>query len=132
MESNQLNSLNNFLDKRQGQDKNLILKCIINDVKKGTGLSISKLKNQYSEEQLFYVALKHVTTTKKALCTALNIPIEAGCRYKRELEKNGHLVQSIDEVICPFTKHPAHLISTNPKEFKRLKKSNTNQLNFFE
>lgn len=132
MESNQLNSLNNFLDKRQGQDKNLILKHIINDVKKGTGLSISKLKNQYSEEQLFYVALKHVTTTKKALCTALNIPIEAGCRYKRELEKNGHLVQSIDEVICPFTKHPAHLISTNPKEFIRLKKSNTNQLNFFE
>jgi len=132
MESNQLNSLNNFLDKRQGQDNNLILKHIINDVKKGTGLSISKLKNQYSEEQLFYVALKHVTTTKKAICTALNIPIESGCRYKRELEKNGHLVQSIDEVICPFTKHPAHLISTNPKEFKRLKKSNTNQLNFFE
>ena len=132
MESNQLNSLNNFLDKRQGQDKNLILKCIINDVKKGTGLSISKLKKQYSEEQLFYVALKHVTTTKKALCTALNIPIEAGCRYKRHHEKNGYLVQSIDEVTCPFTKYPAHLISTNPKEFKRLKKSNTNQLNFFE
>jgi hypothetical protein len=132
MESNQLNSLNNFLDKRQGQDKNLILKHIINDVKKGTGLSISELKKQYSEEQLFYVALKHVTTTKKALCEALEIPIEAGCRYKRELEKNGHLVQSIDEVICLYTKHPAHLITTNPKEFKRLKKSNTNQLNFFE
>lgn len=132
MESNQLNNLNNFLDKRQGQDKNLILKRIIYDVKKGTGLSISKLKKQYSEEQLFYVALKQVTTTKKALCKSLNINIDNACRYKRKLEIQGYLVQSIDEVICPFTKHPAHLISTNPKEFKRLKKSNTNQLNFFE
>ncbi len=132
MESNQLNSLNNFLDKRQGQDKNLILQYIIKKVKNGTGLSISELKKQYSEEQLFYVALKHITTTKKALCEALKIPIEAGCRYKRQLEKNGYLVQSIDEVICLYTKHPAHLITTNPKKFKRLKKSNTNQLNFFE
>jgi hypothetical protein len=122
----------NSLHKRQIKDKNLTLQYIVKQVEKGTGLSFSELKKQYSEEHLFTLALKHVTTTKKALCTAFNIPVEAGCRFKRTLEKEGNLVQSIDEVICPFTKHPAHLISTNPKEFERLLKSNTNQLNLFE
>ncbi len=131
MENNQ-RTAPNFLHKRRVQDKILTLKYIIKQVEKGTGLSFSELKEQYSDEHLFTVALKHVTTTKKALCTAFNIPVEAGCRYKRTLEKKGNLVQSIDEVICPFTKHPAHLISTNPEEFERLLKSNTNQLNLFE
>ena len=127
-----LNPPVNSLHKRQSKDKNLTLQYIIKQVEKGTGLSFLELKKQFSEEHLFSLALKHVTTTKKALCTALNIPVEAGCRYKRTLEREGNLVQSIDEVICPFTKHPAHLISTNPKEFERLLKSNTNQLNLFE
>jgi hypothetical protein len=132
MVNNQLNSPEVFSHKGQGKDRYLTLKYIVKEVEKGTGLSFSELKNYYSEELLFSVALRHVTTTKKALCTALNIPVEAGCRYKRTLEKDGFLVQSIDEVICPFTKHPAHLISTNPNEFRRLLKSNTNQLSLFE
>jgi hypothetical protein len=127
-----LNTPVNSLLNRQSKDKNLTLQYIVKRVEKGTGLSLSELKKQYSEEHLFSLALKHVTTTKKALCTAFNIPVEAGCRYKRTLEKESNLVQSINQVICPFTKHPAHLISTNPKEFERLLKSNTNQLNLFE
>ena len=66
-----------------------------------SGLHLSELKRKYNEEQLFHVGLKHVTTTKKAFCEALKIPVEAGCRYKRTLEKEGLLVQSVDEVICP-------------------------------
>lgn len=127
-----LNTPVNSLHKRQVQYKHLTLQFIVKQVEKGTELSLSELKKQYSEEHLFAIALKHVTTTKKALCTALNIPVEAGCRYKRSLEKDGNLVQSIDEVVCPYTKHPAHLISTNPKEFERLLKSNTNQTKLFE
>jgi hypothetical protein len=128
----QLNTpVNSFL-KGQNKDKNLTLQYIVKQVEKGTGLSFSELKKQYLEEYLFTLALQYVTTTKKALCTALDIPVEAGCRYKRALEKKGNLVQSIDDVICPYTKHPAHLISTNPIEFERLLKSNTNQLNLFE
>ena len=126
------NNHENNPHKRQVQDKQLVLKYIVNQVEKGTGSSVSELKKQHTEEQLFNVALKHVTTTKKALCTALNIPVEAGCRYKRSLEKDGLLVQSIDEVICPFTKHSAHLISTNPKEFAWLQKSKSNQLKMFD
>lgn len=129
---NQNNKANAFQHKRQPQDKQLILQSIVNQVEKETGASISELKNKYSEESLFAVALKHVTTTKKALCKALNINIDNACRFKRKLELNGLLVQSIDEVICPFTKHSAHLISTNPKEFERLQKSKSNQTKLFE
>lgn len=131
MENKQLNSPKSFA-KGQGKDKNLILQYIVKQVENSTRLSYLELKKKYSEEQLFTLALNHITTTKKALCTAFNIPIEAGCRYKRTLEKDGRLVQSIDEVICPFTKYPAHLISTNPNEFDRLLKSNNNQLNLFD
>jgi hypothetical protein len=131
MEFNPMNSPN-FSDKRQGQYRYLITNYIVRQVEKGTGLSLSALKRKYPEDRLFQVALKHVTTTKKALCSALGIPVEAGCRYKRTLEKSGLLVQSITEIICPFTKHPAHLISTNLNEFERLLKSNSNQLNLFD
>jgi hypothetical protein len=129
--TNAPNTPENSLLNRQSKDKQLTLNYIIRAVEKGTDLSYYQLKEQYSEERLFREALQHVTTTKKALCTALNIPVEAGCRYKRELEKSGLLVQSTDEVICPFTKFPAHLISTNPKEFEGLSKTNTNQLQLF-
>ncbi len=129
---NTLNTpINSFLA-YQNKDRSLNLKLIVNQIEKGTGISLSELKKQYSEERLFELGLFHVTTTKKALCTALKIPVEAGCRYKRKLEKNGQLVQSIDEVTCPYTKHSAHLISTNPCEFEKLQRSNTNQLNLFE
>lgn len=132
MENNQLKNPNPFQYKRQGKDKKNIVRSIIRQVEKGTRKSIFELKKQYSEEHFFYETLKHVTTTKKALCKALHINIDNACRYKRELEKNGYLVQSIEDIVCPYTGFRAHLISTNPSEFERLQKSNTNQLNLFE
>jgi hypothetical protein len=131
MENNQQNSPKSF-DRGQVKGKQLVLDSIVFQIEFSTGLKLNQLKKEYSEDNLFKLGLLHVTTTKKALCMALNIPVEAGCRYKRQLEKDGLLVQSVDEVICPYTKHPAHLISTNPKEFEVLLKSTTNQLNLFE
>lgn len=119
-------------NKKNMQDTNLQLNFIVNQIEIATGLCISELKKKYSEQDLFTLALKHVTTTKKALCTAIDIHVEAGCRYKRTLEKDGFLVQSIDEVLCPYTNNPAHLISINPNEFAKLQKCNSNQLNLFE
>jgi hypothetical protein len=119
------------LNNRQIKDKDLILKTIVEKVESGVGLNLIELKIQFNEEQLFAISLKYVTTTKKALCTAMKIPVEAGCRYKRKLEKNGSLVQSVDAVFCPFTRHKAHLISTNQEEFEKLQKSNSNQTKLF-
>lgn len=117
--------------KEQAKDKKLVLNLIRSKVEKGTGLNFEELKNEYSEEQLFYVSLKHVTTTKKSICSAMDIPVEAGCRYKRSFEKDGLLVQSQDEHVCPYTQHMARLISTNPDEFERLNKSISNQTTLF-
>ncbi len=110
------------------KSKQLVLNHIINQVEKGTGKTLPKLKNEYCEDKLFYVSLRYVTTTKKALCMALGIPVEAACRYKRKQEKKGLLVESADKVPCPYTGDYAHLISTNPKEFPRLLKKNVIQL----
>jgi len=112
----------------QPQDRNLYIEFIRKELEKGTGLNLAALIDKYNEAQLFQIGLYHVTVTKKVICVALFIPVEAACRYKRTLEKEEHLVESADEVICPFTGNLARLISTNPKEFDRLGKSDTNQL----
>lgn len=131
MENNTTNSPDNSFN-RQYKDRAFILQFIRNQVEKGTGKNFIELKTEYAEDKLFYLSLKYVTTTKKALCEAMKIPVEAGCRYKRSLEKEGVLIQSIDEFDCPFTRHKAHLLSTNPKEFKRLLKSSDTQLKLFD
>lgn len=116
---------------RHHKGKQFILNQIVAKIEKGSQKSLKQLKKELSEDGLFYFGLQFVTTTKKAYCHAIDIPVEAGCRYKRHLEKNGNLVQSVDRVVCPFTSHLAHLISTNPNEFESLRKSKTNQLNLF-
>ena len=125
MKKSQTNTANIYAIS-QRKYKKLVLKNIKNQVEKGTGKPIAELKKIYSEEQLFFIGLKHTTATKKSFCMALNIPVEAGCRYKRKYEKIGLLMQSINKVNCPFTKHLAHLISANQNEFSSLR--DTNQL----
>ena len=117
--------------KRQSKGKLLVLKFIQKQIEKGSGVTILELKKKHNEENLFQIGLKYVTTTKKAYCEAMDIPVEAGCRYKRSLEKNGLLVQSMDEVVCPYTGHMARVISTNPNEFGKLRQSNSNQTSLF-
>ncbi len=127
------NQNNNPLLSKRDKDKKIIVQFIIKQVEKGTGLSIKELKSKYSEERFFYESLKYVTTTKKALCKALDVNIDNACRYKRNFEKRGLLVQSADKIICPYTKEMANTLSTNPNEFEKLREpSSTNQLNLFE
>lgn len=125
------NNHSNSPNKEHGKGRDLVLQLIVKQIEIGTGSKLSELKLKYPEEQLFALGLRYVTTTKKAFCTAVGIPVEAGCRYKRALEDKGLLVQSIKEVICPYTKHAAHLISTNPDEFQGLTESDDSQLTLF-
>ncbi|MBP8789934.1 MAG: hypothetical protein KBH01_00725 [Breznakibacter sp.] len=111
--------------------KDFVLRAIIHQIEIGEGVTIGELKKKYSEKHLFKIALRHVTATKKAICSALDIPVEGACRYKRYLEKQGLLVQSEGKHVCPITKHPAHLLSTNLLEFEQLNKSNAVQLKLF-
>ncbi len=114
-----------------GKDKDFILQFIRNQVENGTGIVLKQLIAENSEKSLYYTALQYVTTTNKALCEAMYIPVEAGCRYKEMLEESGYLISSTDEFDCPFTRHKAHLLSTNPKEFEKLQKSMDTQLKLF-
>ena len=60
MESNQLNSPQVFSHKGHGKDRELTLQSIVKQVENGTGLSYSELKEQYSEDYLFAIALKWI------------------------------------------------------------------------
>jgi len=107
------------------------VQSIRTQVEKSIGKPISQLRKEYAEDRLFYLALRHATTTKKAICVALDIPVEGACRYKRRAEKDGLLVQSIDRYICPCTRHYAHLLTTNPTEFAGLRQSADTQQKLF-
>ncbi|MBD1422588.1 hypothetical protein [Sphingobacterium chuzhouense] len=111
--------------------KHHLQQSIINIIENATGQSLSVTRNEMSERDLFFLGLQYIITTKKTYCFALDIPIEAGCRYKRFFERSGKLVQSIDKVRCPVTKHWASLITTNPRNFDCLRKSYNRQLTLF-
>lgn len=97
------------------QEVYMILDNIRYFIEAGTGMSIEKLKKVYSEEALFYEALKHIPTTKKSMCAALGIPVEGACRTKRKLEKAGKLWE-VKQVYCVLTGHVAFLLTTNHKQ----------------
>lgn len=107
-----------------------LLKFIRKEVVKQSK-TVFKTILSYPEIKRYHLGLKHITTSNKAICEALNIPVEAGTRYKAELEENQKLVASIDKFQCPFTKEYVQFLSTNPLEFERLTKSKINQLKMF-
>lgn len=114
------------------KDKQLLVTSIRLTLEKALNKSFSQLRKENAEDNLYYLGLHYVTTTNKAICQALEIPVEAGTRYKRKLEKAGLLVNSNEEYICPYTLHKSHLLSTNPKVFTKLLKPTSKQLNLFE
>jgi hypothetical protein len=74
------------------------------------------------ETTIFFKALKVQPVSKKAICSAFDLNIEAMCRYKRTLEKDGLLEQSDKKVHCKYTGHLAHLLTTNTMLFKKHKR----------
>ena len=125
MENTGSQSLNFF---RENKDRQLLLNYLRKIVLEKEGLSFTQLHAKYSEEYIFYLSLKYVTTTKKAICKALHINIDNACRYKRSFEKRGFLVQSAEEKICPYTGYPAHFLTTDPRKFKELEQSDQTKL----
>lgn len=107
--------------------RNLILKYIRTEIVKKSSKSIEAIL-KIPEIQRYHLGLFHITTSNKAICEALNIPIEA----KAELEKNQNLVTSVDDFQYPYTKEYVKFLSTNSIEFERLTKSNTIQIKLFE
>lgn len=106
-----------FRGSERTKDKEFVLQSIRKKIENATGYTIEHLQSHYSQKKLYRIGLKYVSTTNKAICEALNIPVEAGTRFKRKLEKSGRLVTSILPRICPYTGHRAHFLSTNAEQF---------------
>jgi len=114
----------------ENQRRNDFLKSIRRELIKQSNTDFVTIL-KFPEIKRYYFGLKYITTSNKTICEALNIPVEAGTRYKAELEDNHNLVTSIDKFQCPYTKEYVQFLSTNPLEFERLLKSKTNQLKMF-
>lgn len=69
------------------------------------------------QEQRLFLALKVLPTTAKVVSKAFKMPIESLCRRKRNLEIAGRLQISRKQAVCPFTKHFAHLLTTDTDLF---------------
>lgn len=109
--------LNNSI---KAKGKQILINYIVRTIEKNRGLTLSELKRTKTQKELYRIGLFYFTTTNKTICEALNIPIEAGTRRKRDLEKEGRLRASIKKGFCPLTKHPAKFLSTNPKNYNDL------------
>lgn len=109
-------------ERRQAQSTKNLTDFIVRTIERKTGSKLQELKRTRKEKELYHIGLYHVTTTNKTICEALKIPVEAGTRRKRDLEKEGRLVASRKKGICPFTKYSARLLTTNPNQFRELLK----------
>lgn len=114
------------------KDRQTVLQFIRNQIEKSTGLTIHQLLIEYPEIRRYKLALEFITTSNKAVCEAMFIPVEAGTRYKADLESIGLLVSSKDKFQCPYTGEMVQFLSTNTLEFDRLRKTNDTQLKLFK
>ena len=131
MSTNPKHPLKTYWSLLRCKDRESVCKMIISFIENGTGCSINELKKNLTEKQLFYEALQHVVTTKKSLVKALKINLDNCCWYKQELKEDGYLVESLNDCRCPYTHHPARLLTTNKSYFTTFGEDNSNQLNLF-
>ena len=129
MENNHANSPKSF--KQVSKDRQKVVQFIRNLIENATDKPFSQLLVEYSDINRYYLALQYVTTSKKAVCEAMEIPVEAGTWYKADLESSNSLVASKDAFRCPYTGEMVQFLSTNPAEFERLRKTNDTQLKMF-
>lgn len=96
---------------QQHKDKESYKDFIIRSVIKKTGFTLNELYSIPDYER-FLLVLSVITTTRKAVCTYFDIPIEAACRYKRTFEKEGKLME-VFKGTCPITGRFAYFLTAN-------------------
>ncbi|TXE10501.1 hypothetical protein ES711_00915 [Gelidibacter salicanalis] len=104
----------------KAQDKKIYIDFVRKTVLTKLNVSYSELKRTHSQDRIFFLALQHVTATKKAICTAFDLEVERQCRNKRDFEKSGQLVQTLKRHKCKFTGEPAHYLTTDKSKFNEI------------
>jgi len=77
-----------------------------------TGKKSFVIPDKVNELKSFSEFLKSNIATATQAAVYLNIYRPNACRYKRQLEKAGHLFE-VKKGICPITKFPASFLTTN-------------------
>ena len=129
MENNHTSSPKSF--KQVSKDRQKVVQYFRTLIENATDKPFSQLLIEYSDINRYYLALQYVTTSNKAVCEAMEIPVEAGTWYKADLENTNSLVVSKDPFRCPYTGEMVQFLTTNPAEFERLRKTNDTQLKMF-
>jgi RNA processing factor Prp31 len=86
----------------------------------------SKVNESNNQLQTIFSYLQKHITTASMVSVATGIPQKNICRYKRDLEKAGHLWE-IEKKLCKQTGFNAWFLTTNPKNA-----SYGNQLDLFD
>lgn len=91
----------------------------------GNNVTVKQAKDTYFTEQrkVVYVYWYRRLATAAMVSRATKVPHKNICRYKRELEKAGHLFE-IKTGICRHTKRRAMYCTTNPELAEKLKACN--------
>lgn len=115
-----LHTPQNSFGNSKSKDRKKYIDFLRRTVLRELGTTYVNLKKSHSEDRIFFIALQHVTATKKAICTAFDLTIERQCRTKRKLEKRGLLVQTNKKHLCKFTGEPAHYLTTDQNKFNEI------------
>lgn len=87
----------------------------------------SKDKFILTQKQNIFIYLSKKVATATMVSKATKIPQKNICRYKKDLEKQG-LLMELEKKTCKVTGFKAWYLTTNPELFN---KKVTNQLNIF-
>lgn len=105
---------------RKESGKQGVIEKAISIVCKRSKKSFEEIIQMKEEERLRFV-LTYITTTRKVVSLSFLIPIENGCRAKRNLEKAGLLVQTPEKKVCPHSTDYAHVLTCNPELFEDIR-----------
>jgi len=94
-------------------EKALYIAYLQKEVLNGFKIDLNTFLN-ITEEVRYLKALSKVTATNRGICTAFNIHVPNGTRYKRTFEKQGFLKQSKEKIKCRYSGAKAHNLTTNP------------------
>ena len=81
--------------------------------------------NKFTQLKTIFQYLKEHTATASMVAKATGVPQKNICRYKRDLEKGGCLIE-LFKGYCQETGHSAWYLTTNSELFPK-----SNQLNLF-
>ena len=78
----------------------------------------TKIRDKHLQIKTILLYLRTRVATASMVSAATGIPQKNICRYKRDLEKAGHLAE-VKKGICQLTKFRAYYLTCDPDQFPK-------------